>query len=128
MKLRRVLLFACLMGTAFAQMPGIPKFPGMGRHKDNARANRDREQRNGGTQVTAAGVPVPADSPVFDAFRKLQEQKVYHQRMAMSTDDPQMAQIMSQMGFAPIETIVAGDTKQVSMHFKMPVSGQVEDF
>jgi len=130
MKTSIVLLLVCLTGgvdALVAQIPGIPKFPGMGRrNRDDAR--RQRQQQDEGSQVTAAGVPVPADSPLFDAFRKLEQQPVYHQRISLTVNDPQMSQIMSQMGFTPAETITAGDIKQVSIHLKMPVSGQVEDF
>ena len=49
----------------------------------------------------------------------------------MVTSDPQMAQMMAQMGFAPTETTVAGGTRQVSMRMKMPatdVPGQVDEW
>ena len=75
-----------------------------------------------------AGVPVPPDSPILQAFEKLEQQSVYHQRMVMTASDPRMQQMMAQMGFMPAETITAGDVKQVSMHFKMPFDGQTEDF
>jgi hypothetical protein len=130
MKTSVVLLLICLtvgVDALIAQIPGIPKFPGMGRrNKDDAR--RQRQQQDEGSQVTAAGVPAPADSPLYDAFRKLEQQPVYDQRITLTVYDPQMSQIMSQMGFTPAETITAGDMKQVSIHVKMPVSGQVEDF
>lgn len=51
--------------------------------------------------------------------------------MTMVTSDPQMAQMMAQMGFAPTETTVAGGTRQVSIHMKMPatdVPGQVDEW
>ena len=122
---------AVLIGQfAFAQFPRLPKFPGGSKPKnDDSRAQR--RGKSGGDEtpgVQAAGVPVPADSPVFAAFERLAQQSVYHQRMTISVNDPQMQQVMEQMGFAPAETTVAGDTKQVSMHFKMPVHGQPEDF
>jgi hypothetical protein len=139
MRISRVLLLACLLigssglNSAFAQF-GLPKLPKIAKGgKDapppNQQPPQPRQQgRNNGPQVNPPGVPVPPDSPLFDAFHKLQQQSAYHQRMTISIDDPQMQQMMAQMGFAPAETITAGDTKQVSMHFKMPVSGQVEDF
>jgi hypothetical protein len=72
-------------------------------------------------------VPIPADSPVFDAFRKLGEQQVYHQRMTITANDPRMAEMMAQMGFGPAETITTSDAKQVSMHLMMPIAGKTED-
>ena len=130
MKGLRVLLLCVALGitgveSLLAQFPGVPKFPGMGRHKKEDSARR---QQDDGSHPTPAGVPVPADSPLFEAFRKLEDQKVYHQRMSFAIDDPQMAQMMARMGMTPAETIIAGDMKQVSMHFKMPVKGQAEDF
>ncbi len=121
----RILIAGCLALTptvpAFAQF-GIPRFPGS-RNK-----NTRRQRSDDGSQAAPAGVPVPLDSPLFDAFRKLEQQTVYHQRMTFTSNDPQVAQMMAQMGFSPAETITAGDTKQVSMHFQMPALGKVEDF
>lgn len=134
MKASRILVRTCLivgisgLGSLIAQFPGVPKLPGFGRHKNDSQRRHRGQQEDEGAQAHAAGVPVPADSPVFDAFRKLQQQSVYHQRMTMVAADPRMQEVMAQMGFAPTETITAGDTKQVSMHFKMPVMGQEEDF
>src|SRR5437868_3255959 len=102
MKIARVLLVASLtVGAAgidslVAQIPGVPKFPGMGRHKDDPR--RQRQQEGGGAHVTPPGVPVPPDSPLFDAFRKLEQQTVYHQRMTFTISDPQMAEMAAKMG------------------------------
>jgi hypothetical protein len=111
------------VNSAFAQFPGIPKFPGKAKNnnKDNG-----RQQKSDG--ASPAGVPVPPDSPVFDSFRKLEQQSVYHQRMTITANDPQVVQMMAQMGFGNAETITAGDTKQVSMHVKMPALGQMTDF
>ena len=138
MKRSRVLLIGCLLAgaaviscPAVAQFPHLPKLPGVSKHGDDDSRARRRGKPSGAdepAEVHAAGVPVPADSPIFAAFERLGQQSVYHQRMSLAVDDPQMQQIMAQMGFRPAEITVAGDTKQVSMHFKMPVSGQVEDF
>jgi len=106
--------------AALAQFPGIPHGP--------SKSRRQRQRGDEGAQAHPSGVPVPADSPLFEAFRRLESQSVYHQRMTLTVNDPQMEQIMTQMGFGPAETIAAGDTKQVSLHFKMPVLGNVEDF
>ncbi len=45
--------------------------------------------------------------------------------------DPQMVQMMAQFGMTPFETTVAGDTKMVVMHMKLPamdIPGQVDDW
>ena len=131
MKLSRILLVGCLTpGAGFAQI-GIPNFPGMpsGGNQDS-RSRRGRQPRGddrGQAGAAPAGVPIPADSPLFAAFRKLGEQTVYHQRMTITAADPQMAQMMAQMGFGPAETITAGDAKLVSMHMMMPLAGKTED-
>src|SRR5262245_39866121 len=102
--------------SAFAQF-GTPRIrvPKVG--KDDS-SRQPQQRREDGPQP--AGVPAPADNPLFDAFRKLEQQPVYHQRMTITTSDTKMAETMAQMGFGPAETIVAGDAKQVSMHFQMP--------
>ncbi|MBZ5662687.1 MAG: hypothetical protein LAO08_19975 [Acidobacteriia bacterium] len=92
---------------------------------------QQRGQRNDDSQVKPPGVPVPMDSPIFQSFQKLGQQTAYHTRITMVSNDPQMAQMMAQMGMGPTETIVAGDTKQVIMHMKMPatdVPGQIDDW
>jgi hypothetical protein len=110
---------------AFAQF-GLPRLPGAKRNKDSARG---RKAQSGGDEGSAAaGAPVPMDSPVFEAFRRMEQQPVYHQRIKFVTSDPQMERMLAQMGMTPAETTVAGDTRQVSMRFQMPVMGQVEDF
>jgi hypothetical protein len=81
--------------------------------------------------VKPPGVPVPLDSPIFKSFQKLEQQSAYHVRMTMVTSDPQMTQMMTQMGFGPTETTVAGGTKQVSIHMKMPatdIPGQMDEW
>lgn len=141
MKPMRVLAILCLifgsagLNSTSAQFPRLPKIPGIGGAKDdNKKDNNKKEEsprargKEAGNSVNPPGVPVPMDSPLFDAFRKLEQQSVYHQRITMTANDPQMQQMMAQMGFMPTETTVAGDTKQVSMHFKLPVEGQQEDF
>lgn len=129
MRPSRVFRIACLAtGTllgnsiASAQFP-VPKLPGFGKKKDSRPPRKGDE----GGQSTAQGVPIPADSPIFVAFGQLEQQKVYHQRMTITTDDPRMQELMTQMGFGPAETITAGDVKQVSMHFQMPLGGKTED-
>ena len=95
---------------------------------DSSDRSRGKDKGGDAALPKPAGVPVPLDSPILQAFQKLGQQSVYHQRMTMTANDPRMQQMMTQMGFAPAETITAGDMKQVSMHFKMPFDGQTEDF
>ncbi len=132
MRFLRVFAMTCLvlgltgLDSAFAQFPHLPKLPGMrpGKKDDSRR----KKKQDNDSSVNPPGVPVPLDSPIFQAFRKLEQQSVYHQRMTFTNSDPQIQQMMAQMGFMPAETITAGDAKQVSLHFKMPVDGQSEDF
>ncbi len=106
--------------------------PGMGGGKKGKNqpppSQPDSTQPPSAAMPKPAGVPVPPDSPIFQAFQKLGQQSVYHQRMVFSSTDSRVQQMMSQMGFMPAETITAGDAKQVSMHFNMPFDGKMEDF
>ena len=123
------ILVAMLACDALAQSlpPGFTLPPGMTMpNRDNSRGRSGRRQGNDPGQA-APGVPVPLDSPLFDAFRKLEQQSVYHQRMKITASDPRMADMMAQLGFTPAETVTAGDTKQVSMHLMMPIAGKTED-
>jgi hypothetical protein len=114
------------LDSAFGQFAHLPKLPGMrSGKKDDSRGSKKQDKK---TSANPQGVPVPLDSPVFQAFRKLEQQSVYHQRMTFKSDDPQIQQMMAQMGFMPAETITKGDVKQVSMHFMMPFEGRPEDF
>ena len=137
MKSSRILGVGCLLAApivignlAFAQFPHLPKFPGGSKREKTEAPDNGRGQRRGddGAQAHAAGVPIPADSPIFSAFDQLQKQSVYHQRMTIVANDPRMEEVMTKMGFGPAETTTAGETKQVSMHFKLPVQGKAEDF
>jgi hypothetical protein len=65
------------------------------------------------------------------AFAQMEQHPVYHMRFTLNTPDPQMAQVMEQMGFAPMETTVSGGTKQVIMRMKWPamdLPGQIDDW
>lgn len=99
--------------------------PPYGTPPDNSGAGRKGADAPG---PKPAGVPIPTDSPIMQAFEKLGQQKVYHQRMAITANDPRMQQMMSQMGFMPAETTTVGDMKQVTMQFKLPVLGKSQDF
>jgi len=77
-----------------------------------------------------AGVPVPLDSPLYTSFTRLKTQPGYHMVMIMQTSDPKMA-AMAQSIFSPQEMLVVGDTRQYTMHYKMPatdVPGTVDDW
>ncbi|MBZ5572814.1 MAG: hypothetical protein LAO09_13165 [Acidobacteriia bacterium] len=82
--------------------------------------------------LAQAGVPVPEDSPVFNAFRQLDKQNGYRVHMDMKASDPRMAKMMAEgMGMGPIEKLVKGGVIQTSMHWKMPamdMRGQVDDW
>ena len=106
--------------VALAQLPVHLPF---GKRKDTG--SKDGAKKGDGPPP--AGVPVPLDSPIMQAFSKLQLQSVYHQKMVLSAADPQMRKMMESMGFGETETITAGDMKQVSMHMQMPFAGKVQD-
>ena len=129
MTLSRAFRFACLLaGLAFvhASFAQFPRFPGLSkRNKDTGHAKKGSDEA---TSPDAKGVPVPPDSPIFQAFEHLGQQSVYRQKVTVTASDPRMQQMMEQMGFGTAETTTAGDLKQVSMHFKMPIDGQPEDF
>lgn len=114
-------------GTAtWAQfLPKMPKMPGSGSN------SKHRHGKNDDSGANPPGVPIPMDHPVITSFQKLEQQRVYHQRMSMPDMDPQMAQMMAQFGMTPAETTVAGDTKLVTMHYRAPATdlpGQVDDW
>src|SRR5215467_11417820 len=70
---------------------------------------------------SSAGVPVPENSPVFNAFRQLDKQTGgYRMKMNMTVNDPRMAQMAAGMGFGALEKIVKGNTIQTDMRWKMP--------
>jgi hypothetical protein len=99
-----------------SQMPQMPPQP------------QPRQQRNdNGDQalVKPAGVPVPEDSPIFNAFKLLEKQPAYRMSFVAESADPRMAQMAARgMGLGPIESVVKGGTKQVSMHMKMQAIDQ----
>ena len=131
MKISQVCRLGCVLAglafvhTALAQFP-VPRLPGLS--KRNKDTGRERKTGDEGTPPDAKGVPVPPDSPIFQAFDRLGQQPVYRQKMTLSASDPRAQQMMEQMGFGAAETTTAGGVKQVSLHLKMPVDGQEEDF
>jgi hypothetical protein len=70
------------------------------------------------------GVLVPEDSPIYTAFRKLEQQSTHRERISLESNDPRMAKMAAAgSGFAPMEKSVLGpDTRMVVMHMKMPAT------
>ena len=66
-------------------------------------------------------VAVPEDSPVFAAFKALEQQPAYRMTFNMQVNDPRMAQAAAH-GFAmgATETVVKDGVHQSTMHMKMP--------
>ena len=101
-----------------------------------AQRNARRSGAGGGSARSAnsipshTGVPVPMDSALYTSFMRLKTQPGYHMVMTMQTSDPQMA-AMAQSIFSPQEMLVVGNTRQYTMHYKMPatdVPGTVDDW
>ena len=97
-----------------------------------AQRNARRSAKGGGANSipSHAGVPVPLDSALYTSFTRLKTQPGYHMIMTMQTSDPQMA-AMAQSIFSPQEMVVVGNTRQYTMHYKMPatdVPGTVDDW
>ena len=101
-----------------------------------AQRNARRSGAGGGSARSAnsipshAGVPVPLDSALYTSFTRLKAQPGYHMVMTMQTSDPKMA-AMAQSIFSPQELLVEGNTRQYTMHYKMPatdVPGTVDDW
>ena len=97
-----------------------------------------RKGRGGGAPANAArsipsrpGVPIPLDSPLYTSFMRLKEQASYHVVMNMQSNDPKVAEVMAQGTITPAEFIVQGNTRQYSMHMKIPATdepGTIEDW
>jgi hypothetical protein len=83
-------------------------------------------------QAKPAGVPVPADSALFKAFRQLEKQPAYRMTMTAEPSDPHMALMMArELGFSPMETIAKDGTRRVTMHVKIPAMdhpGMMDDW
>jgi hypothetical protein len=130
-----VLSLICACAAAQSLPPNMPQLPpGMtlppGVTMPTGRGKRPAK-RNDASRPMPPGVPIPLDSAPMKAFQLLEQHPVYHMRMALSAADPQMTQMLAQMGFAPMETTVSGGAKQVVMRMKMPatdVPGQVDDW
>ena len=89
-----------------------------------AQRNARRSGRGAGSANSIpshAGVPVPMDSVLYTSFARLKTQSGYHMVMTMQTNDPKMA-AMAQSIFSPQEMLVVGNTRQYTMHYKMPAT------
>jgi hypothetical protein len=121
-----------------AQMQNMP--PEMRQRMEAAMAQHGGRSRSGGGAASPgparslpgrAGVPVPLDSPLYTSFERLKAQGSYRMVMNMQSNDPRYAQIMAQGTFTPGQLIVQGNTRQFSMHMKIPatdVPGTVDDW
>ncbi|HVO98638.1 MAG TPA: hypothetical protein VMT15_11255 [Bryobacteraceae bacterium] len=126
----RFLLTFALAGLAGAQalppdMPPLPpgfKMPPNMARPDNSRSKRGKRPGNDAGRVNPPGVPISMDSAPMKAFEALEQHGVYHMRITMVTPDPQMAQMLQMVGFAPTETTVANGAKQVIMRMKLASS------
>ena len=68
-----------------------------------------------------AGTAVPENSPVFAAFKTLQQTPAYRMTFEMNINDPRMALAAAHgFGFAPMESIVKGGVHQATTHMTMP--------
>lgn len=134
-----VLPLICACAVAQTPPPNLPSLPpgmtlppGMPMpNMDRLRTKRSKRKESEPARATPPGVPIPMDSAPMKSFQQLEQHSVYHMRMAMIGLDPQMEQMLAQLGMAPFETTVAGGTKQVVMRMKIPASdlpGQVDDW
>lgn len=113
-----VALAALFPAIALAQVtPGMP--PNMEEMMRQAGAAQGGHPRS--SAPAPPGVPVPADSPLIAAFRRLDAAKAYRVRMEMSTTDPRALKSMQEMGMGNFEkAVVKPDTQSVTLHMKLP--------
>ena len=84
------------------------------------------------SQSKPTGTPVPDDSPVFAAFKLLEQQPAYRTAFTMQLNDPRMAQSAAH-GFSmgPMETTVKGGVHQATTRMKFPAfdkPGAIDDW
>jgi hypothetical protein len=118
----RLFMIFAITGLAAAQslppdMPPLP--PGFKMPTRPANSRRGKRANEDSSRVNPPGVPISMDSPAMKAFEALEQHSVYHMRMTMFTPDPQMAQMLQMVGFAPTETTVSNGVKQVIMRMKL---------
>jgi hypothetical protein len=101
-----------------------------------ARRNAGRSGTGGASARPAnstpshAGVPIPLDSALYTSFTRLKTLPGYRMAMIMQTSDPQMAAMVQRI-FTQPELVVEGNTRQYTMHYKMPatdVPGTVDEW
>jgi hypothetical protein len=130
------------MGTGMppemmAQMQNLP--PAARAQMEAAMAQRGaRRGGGGGAPANAArsipsrqGVPIPLDGALYTSFTRLKARSSYHVFMNMQSNDPKVAQMMAQGTVTPAELIVQGNTRQYSMHMKIPARdepGTIDDW
>ena len=114
-------LVALAPAMAIAQMPpGMPNIEEMMRQQGMGAPG---SPRGGRSQQGPAppGVPVPPDSALITAFRRLDAATAYRVRMEMSTTDPRAKQAMLQMGMDHLDkAVVKPDTQYVTFHMVLP--------
>jgi hypothetical protein len=145
-RVKYVLVIACAMCSFVFVNSAAAQFhiPGMGGGKKNEKNQpppapdptqmpqippqaQQRQQRNDQSdqaQAKPPGVPVSLDSPLYAAFKQLEQQSGYRIRMTMITNDPRFAQMAARgMGMkGPTEIMVRGNTRQVVMHMGIPAT------
>jgi hypothetical protein len=115
-----------------AQSPGQmpPMTPEMQKRIQEMMQKRQQQgQQRGGKeggqpQVKPPGVPVPLDSPLYAAYRALEQQAGYRVHMNLISNDPRVAQMAAAgvgMKGAP-EMAVRGNTREVIMHMSIPAT------
>ena len=115
-------LVALSPALAFAQMPpGMPNIEEMMRQQGMGAPGRPPTGR-APQSPAPPGVPVPPDSPLIAAFRRLDAATAYRVRMEMSTTDPRAKQAMQQMGGMDHfdKAVVKPDTQYVTLHMTLP--------
>ena len=82
--------------------------------------------------LAQAGVAVPSDSPVYKAFTQLKNQSGYRMTMNLQANDARIARMTANgIGFSPIEKVVKGNVRQVTMHMRFPAAdlpGTIDDW
>ena len=114
-------LVAIVPAVAFGQTPppGPPNMDELMRQATSGANRGSRSQRPG--TVDPPGVPVPADSPLLAAFRRLDAAKTYRVSMDMATADPRAREAMQQMGGMDHydKVVVKPDTQSVTFHIAL---------
>jgi len=112
-----VLWPAAVFGQSQTPPPGMPNMDELMRQAGSAQGGRQHS-----ASAAAPGVPIPPDSPLMVAFKRLDAAKAYRVVMEMSTTDPRAQQAMQQMGGMDRydKVVVKPDTQAISLHMKLP--------